>query len=239
MPGIGTLANAALVLIGTAIGLLFGHLIHDRFKRIAMTAIGLSTIAIGLQMALKTENALVLVGGLALGGLTGELLGIEAALERFGVWLESVAKRIPFFGAGETEGEGERRTLVEGFVTASLLYCVGAMAVVGSLQDGLGNPSTLYLKGVLDGIASIALASTLGIGVGFSVIPILILQGGIALGAHTLQPWLTTAVVREMSAAGGMLIAAIGIDLIGVKRLPVGNLMPAVVFAAVLGGLFA
>jgi uncharacterized protein len=165
----------------------------------------------------------------------GEAVGVEAALERFGHWLRSIAVRIPAFKAAAGEGEHQ---VVEGFVVASLLYCVGTMTIVGSLQDGLGAPDLLYLKALLDGVASIALASALGVGVGFSIIPIIIVQGGIALGAHALQPLLTDAVIREMSTVGGTLIMAIGIDLLEIKRLPVGNLMPAVFVAGILGAFF-
>ncbi len=241
MPGTGVIVNALAVLAGTAVGLVFGRAISERFRRIAFAALGLSTFAIGANMVvgglMKADAArsryavLVLVGSLVVGGLLGEAVGIEAWLERFGRWLRRTAGRIPLVAAA---GEGEHQ-MVEGFVAASLLYCVGTMTVIGSLQDGLGDPSLLYLKSLLDGIASIALASTLGIGVGFSVIPILLLQGAIALGAHSLQPLLTDAVVREMSTVGGTLILAIGLDLMDVKRLPVGNLMPAVFIAGVLG----
>jgi uncharacterized membrane protein YqgA involved in biofilm formation len=238
------IVNVIAVLIGTAIGLAFGRVITERFRRIAFAALGLSTFGIGATMVIggliKADAAnskysvLILVGSLVIGGLVGEAIGVEALLERFGQWLRDVAYRIPFFAAS---GEGEHQ-MVEGFVAASLLYCVGTMTVIGSLQDGLGMPDLLYLKALLDGIASIALASTLGIGVGFSVIPILIAQGGIALGAHWLQPFLTPAVVREMSTVGGTLILAIGMDLMDVKRLPVGNLMPAVFVAGLLGAFF-
>ena len=177
---------------------------------------------------------LVLVVSLVVGGLLGERIGVEAWLERFGQWLRKTAYRIPFIAAS---GEGEHQ-MVEGFVAASLLYCVGTMTILGSLQDGLGSPNLLYLKALLDGIASVALASALGVGVGFSVIPILIVQGSIALGAHGLQPLLTVPVIREMSTVGGTLILAIGLDLMDIKRLPVGNLMPAVFIAGLLGAFF-
>lgn len=244
MPGVGVVANVVAVAVGTAVGLAFGRVITDRFRRIAFAALGLSTFGIGATMvigglikadAMKSRYAvLVLVGSLVIGGLIGEAVGVEALLERFGHWLRSVAYRVPFFARSET---GEHQ-MVEGFVAASLLYCVGTMTVIGSLQDGLGSPDLLYLKALLDGIASIALASTLGVGVGFSIVPIVLVQGGIALGAHWLQPFLTEAVVREMSTVGGTLILAIGMDLMDVKRLPVGNLMPAVFVAGVLGAFF-
>ena len=135
----------------------------------------------------------------------------------------------------EPDAKGHR--MVEGFVTASLLYCVGAMAVIGSIKDGTGDPSVLYVKSLLDGIASIALASTFGIGVALSVIPVLVYQGGITLAASAVAPFLTLPVLSTLTAVGGMLIAAIGLDIIGIKRLPVGNLLPAVFVAARAGVL--
>jgi uncharacterized membrane protein YqgA involved in biofilm formation len=244
VPGIGVIANVLTVLVGTAVGLAFGRFIGERFRRIAFVALGLSTFCIGASMvigglmkadAVKSKYAvLVLVGSLVIGGLLGEAIGVEAWLERFGKWLRKTAYRTPLL---RPSGEGEHQ-MVEGFVAASLLFCVGTMTVIGSLQDGMGEPSLLYLKALLDGVASMALASTLGIGVGFSIIPIVIIQGGIALGSHALQPLLTEPVIREMSTVGGTLILAIGMDLMDVKRLPVGNLMPAILVAAVLGAFF-
>lgn len=245
MPGIGVIANVATVVAGTAIGLAFGRFITERFRQIAFYALGLSTFSIGLSMVIgglaKADAVgakfavLVMVASLVIGGLSGEAIGVEKWLERFGHWLRDRASHIPLLNAATGEGEHQ---MVEGFVVASLLFCVGTMTILGSLQDGLGQPSILFLKALLDGVAAIALSSALGIGVGFSVIPILIVQGGIALGAHALQPLLTADVIREMSTVGGTLIAAIGIDLLGIKRLPVGNLMPAVFVAGILGAFF-
>ena len=245
MPGSGVIANVIAVMIGTAVGLAFGRFITDRFRQIAFYALGLSTFSIGASMVIggliKADAAgsnyavLVLVGSLVIGGLLGEAIGVEAALEKFGHWLRSVAVRIPLFKAAAGEGEHQ---MVEGFVVATLLFCVGTMTILGSLQDGMGSPNLLYLKALLDGVASIALASALGIGVGFSVVPIIIVQGGIALGSSALQPFLTTGVISAMSMVGGTLILAIGLDLMGVKRLPVGNLMPAVIVAGGLGRFF-
>jgi uncharacterized protein len=242
VPGSGVIANVIAVAIGSGIGLAFGRFISERFRQIAFYALGLSTFSIGALMVvgglMKADAAgsklavLVLVGSLVSGGILGEAIRVEAALERFGHWLRGVAVRIPVFKAAAGEGEHQ---MVEGFVVASLLYCVGTMTILGSLQDGLGAPSLLYLKALLDGVASVALASALGVGVGFSIIPIILVQGGIALGAHALQPFLTAAVIREMSTVGGTLIMAIGVDLLGIKKLPVGNLMPAVVVAGILG----
>jgi uncharacterized membrane protein YqgA involved in biofilm formation len=245
VPGLGVIANVIAVIVGSAIGLAFGRFITERFRKIAFYALGLSTFSIGSMMVIaglmKADAAgskyavLVLVVSLVVGGLFGEAVGIEAALERFGKWLRRVASRTPVFKAATGEGEHQ---MVEGFVVASLLFCVGSMTILGSLQDGMGSPNLLYLKALLDGVASIALASALGVGVGFSIIPIIIVQGGIALGAHALQPFLTEAVIREMATVGGTLILAIGLDLLDVKRLPVGNLMPAIFVAGILGAFF-
>lgn len=250
MPGIGVIVNIVAVLVGTAIGLVFGRVISERFRAIAFAAIGLAVIVIGLLIALggladlgQTHlgdyAALVLVGALVVGSLLGEALRIEYWLERFGQWLQDKAYKTPMLSPGKVDQPGEKgHTLVEGFVTASLLYCTGAMTVLGSLQDGLGDPSLLFLKALLDGIASIALATTLGAGVGLSVIPIAVLQGSIALGAVAIEPAITPAVIAAIEAVGGALILAIGLDLTQIKRLPVGNMLPAVFLAAAFALVF-
>jgi hypothetical protein len=246
MPGIGVAVNIIAVLVGTAIGLVFGRLISERFRAIAYSGIGLAVIVIGVAMALGglgdlgataigDYSALVLVGALVVGSITGEAMRIEHYLARFGLWLQGKAYRAPMLAPGKVDQPGEKgHTLVEGFVAASLLFCVGAMTVLGSLQDGLGDPSLLYLKALLDGIASMALATTLGAGVGLSVIPILLIQGGIVLAATGVEPYITPAVVASIEAVGGALILAIGLDLAQIKRLPVGNMLPSVFLAAFL-----
>lgn len=246
MPGIGVAVNIGTVLLGAAVGLVFGRLISERFRTIAFSAIGLAVIVIGAsitlggladlgQTHLGDYAALVLVGALVVGSLLGEALRIEHGLERFGRWLQDKAYRTPALAPGRADQPGEKgHTLVEGFVTASLLFCTGAMTILGSLQDGLGDPSLLFLKALLDGIAAIALATTLGAGVALSVVPILVLQGGIALGAHAIEPLITTAVIAAIEAIGGALILAIGLDLAKIKRLPVGNMLPAVFIGAAI-----
>jgi uncharacterized membrane protein YqgA involved in biofilm formation len=246
MPGSGVIVNVVAVLAGSAVGLLFGRVISERFRTIAFSAIGLAVIVIGAVISiggladlgdthLGDYAALVLVGSLVVGSLLGEALRIEYWLERFGQWLQERTYRVPVLAPGKADQPGEKgHTLVEGFVTASLLFCTGAMTVLGSLQDGLGDPSLLYLKALLDGVAAIALATTLGAGVALSVIPIIVLQGGIALGAGALEPYVTPAVIASIEAVGGALILAIGLDLTGIKRLPVGNMLPAIVVGATL-----
>jgi uncharacterized protein len=251
----GTLVNIVAVVAGTGIGLLFGRFIPERVRKIAMTAIGLAVIGVGLNMAIIPSidatkfhytgalpyqpNPLIIIGGLVIGGIIGELARIELRLEQFGEWLQSLSARLPAMAPGKGKEPGEKgHDLVEGFVTASLLYCVGAMAVLGSIQDAAGNPTTLYIKSLLDGIASIVLATTLGAGVGLSIIPLAIYQGTITLAAGSVTPFLTLPVLATMTAAGGLLITAIGLDLAGIKRLPVGNLLPGVFVAAILAYFF-
>lgn len=248
----GVVLNVITILVGTAAGLIFGKAIHDRFRAIAFKAIGLSTFIIGISMAIgglgkmgQTRMGdyapLVLVGSLVVGSLLGEWIGVEYWLERFGEWLQSVSYRIPGLAppanAQPDEAGSGSHTLVEGFVTASLLFCVGAMTVLGSINDGLGDHKLLYLKSLLDGFAALFLATTLGIGVALSVIPVIIVQGGIALSASTIQPFMTPGVLSSITCVGGALILCIGLDLSGIKRLPVGNMLPAIILAALLGGL--
>ncbi len=221
----GTVINVAAVIAGSLIGRWVGHYLSERMRQTLMVGLGLAVLLIGLQLALQSQQVMIVIGSLISGGLIGEAIGIEKRLEAFGSGLQ---KR--FSGMGK---------IAEGFVTASLLYCVGAMAIMGALQDGIGDkPTILYAKAALDGVASIALASTLGIGVLFSIFPLALYQGGIALASGLTKSILTESVIVEMNAVGGLLIVAIAVDLLGIKRLPVGNLLPAVFVAIALMWFF-
>lgn len=219
MPLQGTIVNVIAVIVGCLIGRYLGHLIPERMRRTIMMGLGLAVIAIGIQLSLQTNNPLIIIGAMLIGGIIGEALSIEAHLENLGHKLQQ-----RFRDSGN---------VAEAFVTASLLYCIGAMAIMGALQDGLGDePTILYAKSALDGIASVALTSTLGIGVVFSVIPLVIYQGAITLAAGWVQGFLTDPVVAEMNATGGLLILAIGLDILQIRKLPIGNLLPAIFVAA-------
>lgn len=221
----GTLVNIAAIAAGCLVGRWAGQLLSDRVRNTMMAGLGLAVLLIGLQLALQSQQLMIVIGSVIFGGLAGELLNIEGRLEAFGRTLQR-----RFAGAGK---------ITEGFVTASLLYCVGAMAIMGALQDGLGGePTILYAKAALDGVASIALTSTLGIGVIFSVIPLALYQGTITLGAGLAKTLLTDPVITEMNAVGGLLIIAISFDLMGIRRLPVGNLLPGVFVAVGFMWLF-
>jgi len=216
----GTIVNTCAVIAGGFIGLVAGRHISERIKTILMQALGLSTLLIGLQMALSGGKVIPIVGSLLLGAMTGELLKIEDGLEQIGVWLK---KR---FRSGSS-------TFVEGFVTSSLLYCTGAMVIIGAIQDGItGNASTLYIKSMLDGVASIALASTLGVGVIFSAASVFLVQGIITLLATKLTFLQEPAVLGAITGTGGLLIVAIAINLLNMAKIRIGNLLPALVYAA-------
>ena len=259
MTGLGTLVNAAAVVGGSAVGLLFGRIIPARVRTTAMAAIGLAVLGLGLQMAIDPRldpakvgwtgplpyhpNPLVVIGGLVVGGILGELLQLELRLERFGQWMQALATRVgavraPGAASQDNQAGPAGHDLVEGFVTASLLYCVGAMAVIGAIQDAAGQPGVLFVKALLDGIASVVLATTLGPGVALSALSLLAYQGAITLAAGAVTSVLTLPVLATLTASGGLLIAAIGVDLLGLKRLPVGNLLPGVFVAAALAAWF-
>jgi len=246
----GTIVNIIAVVFGSLVGFFFSWFVTPKIRRILIQGLGLAVILIGISMAIKTNNVLIVAGSMILGGLLGEVIDIEAALDRFGEWLKLKFR----------SGSG---TFVTGFVTASLVYCVGAMAVVGSLEEGINNdPSILYAKSLLDGVASVAFASTLGIGVIFSIIPVFIYQGALTVMGIYLKNFLTDAVIAELTATGGLLILGIGLNLIfggiddvndggGVDgsgeggdavsphrlKIRVGNLLPALIFAVVLAFL--
>lgn len=214
--------NVAAVLVGSGIGLAIGNRLSDRLQRIITTGLGLSTLLIGVQMALRVGSVLVVIASMVIGGVVGELLEIEGALERAGEWLRGRAR----------SGSG---TFVTGYVTASLVFCVGPMTLLGSIQEGLtGNPDIIYTKSMLDGAASVAFASSLGIGVGFAAVTVLLFQGGLTLLGARLAFLLRPEILNELTATGGLLILAIGLLLLDVKRLRVANLLPALVVVVLL-----
>jgi len=219
---IGTWVNTGTVIAGGLIGVAVGKRLPERIKTIVMHALGLSTLLIGFQMALSGTRLLLTVGCLLAGAVVGEVINIEGAVERLGEWFKRRAR-------------SNSSTFVEGFVTASVLYCTGAMVIVGSIQDGtLGDPSTLLVKSLLDGMASIALASTFGIGVAFSGLSVLAVQGSITLLASRLTFLQAPGVLEAVTSTGGLLIVAIGFNLLTQARIRIGNMVPALVFAAFL-----
>lgn len=224
----GTIVNVIAIFLGCSVGFILKSRFPEKIGKIVMQALGLSSLLIGAQMALKTNNILLVIFSLVIGGVIGEIIDIEEGLERFG---ERVKLK---FKSNDTS---ER--FVEGFVTASLLYCVGSMAIMGALKEGLsGNPDILYAKSLLDGVTSIAFTAAMGIGVLFSVIPVFLYQGGITLLSRLIKDFLSPEIINEMTAVGGILILGIGFGLLEIRKIKVGNLLPAILVAALLAAIF-
>lgn len=214
-----TFLNMLFILLGSGLGLLFQNLISSRLLSILTHALGLCVLSIGVSGAIGTENMLCVIVCMVVGTVAGNAIDIERRLEGAGDFLRS-----------KIGGKGNSR-FTEGFVNAALLFCVGAMAITGSIEAGLnGNYEIILSKGIIDGVTSISFAATMGVGVMFSVIPLLIYQGGITLLAGWVGPYLPGAVITEMSAVGGALIIAIAFNMLGLGRekIKVGNMLPAV-----------
>lgn len=230
----GTIINIAAILLGGTLGIFFGARLPERLKATIIAGMGLFTIAIGLQMFMPSENPLVVLGALLIGALLGEWWRIEDGLQSLGAWLESK------FARGD-EAQGQSGRFVRGFLTASLIFCIGPMAILGAIQDGLkGDYNLLAIKSVLDGFASLAFASTLGPGVLFATLPVLVYQGAISLLAHQLQGVMTPSMMNELTATGGVLLMGIGISsLLEIKKIRLGNFLPALAIAPLIVYLLA
>lgn len=234
MPLTGTLINVTAIALGTSLGTLLGDRLPERVRETVMHALGLVTLAVGIDGALAAfrpplseltrASVLLVLASVLVGGVIGELIGIESWLNRSG---EALKRRF----AGEHEHQAR---FTEGFVVASLVFCVGPLAILGSIQDGLsGDFELLAIKSLLDGFAALAFASALGWGVGFSVIPVFVYQGTISLAASGLADVLTDEIVAGLTAAGGILILGISLRLLELKQVRVGNLLPALLLAPV------
>jgi uncharacterized membrane protein YqgA involved in biofilm formation len=236
----GTIINIAAVLVGGLLGLLFGARLPERIRQTVVAGLGLFTAVIGIQMFLNTENPIIVLGSLLLGGLLGEGLRIEDGLRNLGGFLERKFTRPDVVGEAEMQkNQGSR--FIKGFLTASLVFCVGPMTILGSIQDGLtGDYNLLAIKSVLDGFAALAFASTLGIGVLFSTIVIFFYQGGISLLAAQAQSLITPAMMSEMTAVGGILLLGLAISsLLELKPIRVGNFLPALAIAPIIVAILA
>lgn len=223
----GTFLNIATVLIGGALGLIFGTRIPEQLKATVISGMGLFVLAMGLQMFLNTENPLIVLGSLLIGTLLGEWWRIEDRLQNLGKFLEQRFSRA---------GEDGSNTFVRGFLIASLLFCAGPLTILGSIQDGLtGDYNLLAVKSVLDGFAALAFASTLGVGVMFSTIVILVYQGGISLLAAQLNSIVTPAMMNELTATGGVILLGLAISrLLEIKNIRVGNMLPGLAVAPLI-----
>ncbi|MCF0149157.1 MAG: DUF554 domain-containing protein [Clostridium sp.] len=221
---LGTIVNSLVIVIGAFIGLFLKGSINEKISNTIMNGLALCVVYIGISGALKGDNTIVMIISVALGAFIGEIIDIDNKLEALG---KAIEKRF-------NKNNGNI-SIAEGFVTATLLFCIGAMAIVGSLESGLNNNhSTLYAKSILDGISSIIFASTLGIGVALSAIVVFIYQGSITLAASFLAAFLSDIAINNMTAVGSLLIIGLGLNVLGVTKIKVSNLLPSIIIAVIL-----
>lgn len=233
MRGLGTIINVITVLLGGSLGLMIGSRISKQINVAIINVFGIATIAIGMQMFLKTENILVLLFSLAIGTFIGEILAIQDFIERTGQRLEKQFSKGP-------QGQFSRA-----FIVTSILFCVGPLTILGSIQDGLtGDYTLLATKAMLDGVTAIMFAATMGVGVLFTVLTIILVQGSLTLTAGFIEVFLTQSVIAEITAAGGIMMMAIGLGILEIKKLRTANMLPALIvvpvmvfIAQIIGGL--
>lgn len=244
----GTILNIITVAIGSLLGLLIGNRLSAKIQESVVTGLGLVTLYVGISNASKTGNVIIPLLSIATGAIIGELLDIQSALERFGGWLQRRFGGNPLPPAPSplrNEGEQIQNTLgldtrgrfITGFVTASLVFCIGPLTFVGSMQDGMGLAigfQQLAIKSVLDGFAAMAFAASFGVGVVFSIITVLLLQGGLALAGALLGNFMSTPMINEMTAVGGLLLIGLSLALLGIKQPRMANFLPALVIAPLL-----
>lgn len=222
---LGTIVNVAGIVMGSCLGLLIGNRIPERYSKIVFQAIGLAVMGIGISMTLKSGNMIITTLSMIIGGLLGEWMKLERGVERLGEQIK-----------GKIKIKSEHFTTA--FVAATILYCSGSMAILGSIEDGLGHsPNLLYTKSMMDGITAIAFSASMGIGVMFSAIPILIYQGSITIFAEFIHRFLTEPMIAEMTAVGGLMLIGLSLNLLRIKTVPVMNFIPALLIAILLAAI--
>lgn len=218
----GTIINAVAILVGSIIGIVLNTKLPKRFIQIVFQGIGLFTLSIGMFMALKTNNFLLMVISIVLGGVIGEWINIEKYINLFGIKIKTKLK-------------SNNAKFSEGLVTSFLLFCMGSVTILGAIEEGLGNdPNLLLAKSVMDGVSSIALAAALGFGVAFSIIPLLIYQGGLTLLAAKFGDYFSDAIINELTAVGGLMLIGLGISILEIKQIKVLNMIPSLVIIIIL-----
>ena len=218
----GPVVNALVVAVCSLAGCFLIRGIPERFEELLKKAIGLSIIYVGIRGAMDNERMLLLIMSMVAGAVIGELVNIDRWMNRMGLWAE---RKLGMAGADAADG---KRSFSRGFVSASILFCTGSMAIVGSMQSGLqGNHETLFAKSILDGSISLVFGASMGVGVAFSALPVLVYEGAIALASLAIRDYLTPEIIREMSAVGSLIISGIGFNFLGGKEIKVANLIPA------------
>jgi len=219
---LGTVINVIAVIVGGIMGILLHKKLPDRFIKIFFQVIGLFTLYLGFSMALKTTHVLHIVVALVIGALIGEGLRLEYQIGKFSDYI-----KVRFKMGNEK--------FTEGLLTAFLLYCMGSLTIIGAIEEGMGgNPHLLLIKSLMDGVSSIALASGMGVGVIFSVIPLLVYQGGITILAMSFGEFIPPVYIAEMSAIGGILLIGLGISILEIKKIKVMNMLPALLIIVIL-----
>jgi len=226
----GTIVNVITVFIGSLIGLQFHSKIPEKYIHIAFQGIGIFTLVFGFGMALKSQEQMVMIFSIIFGSITGEWLDLDKRINDLSTKLKKLVK-------------SENETFTDGLITSFLIFCMGSMTILGAIEEGIqGNSELLLTKSAMDGFASMALASTLGIGVLFSIIPLFIFQGGLTVLAMFLQNLLTQEIITELSATGGLLLIALGLNLLEIKKIKVTNMLPSLVycvlFMVIVGKIF-
>lgn len=220
----GTIVNSLAIITGCIIGLILKGHFPERISVILFQGIGLATLVLGIQMAIQTQEIIMVILSLVLGGIIGEIINIEERVDRWGEKIKIIFKQ-----------QKTREKFKEGFITASLLYCVGSMAVIGAIEEGInGNPDILLAKSALDGISSIIFTASFGIGVLFSTIPVFLYQGTITQIAILVKNWVTVDMINEMTAVGGILILGLALGILEIKKLKIANLLPSLLIVLLL-----
>jgi uncharacterized membrane protein YqgA involved in biofilm formation len=220
----GTIVNSLAIIIGCIIGLILKGHFPERISVILFQGIGLVTLVLGIQMVIQAQEIIMIIVSLVLGGIIGEIINIEERVDRWGEKIKIIFKQ-----------QKTREKFTEGFITASLLYCVGSMAVMGAIEEGInGNPDILLAKSALDGISSIIFTASFGIGVLFSTIPVFLYQGTITQIAIIVKNWITVDMINEMTAVGGILILGLALGILEIKKLKIANLLPSLLIILLL-----
>lgn len=224
---LGTFVNVGAIVAGTIIGVLIQSKLPKKFVTIIFQAMGLFTLFLGMSMALKMEHFIMGIGSLVIGSIIGEWIGLEKYMNRFSDWVKNKLRM-------------KNEKFSDGLITAFLLYCMGSLTILGAIEDGMNNnPDLLLMKSLMDGFSSIALASAMGIGVGFSAIPLLIYQGGLTLFAGSVGEFFSETIITEISAVGGVLLIGLGINILEIKKLRILNMLPSLIIIIILVYLFA
>lgn len=225
---LGTLINFGAIIIGGLIGMILGGRISERIKNSIISGLGIFTLLYSISLFIKTNNSLIVLGSILIGVLIGEWLHIQEGVEKMGVWLEARFSK--------SDELSERNKFIRGFLTTTLVFCIGPMAIMGALEDGIsGNIQTLVIKSVMDGFAALAFASTLGVGVVFSSVMVLVYQGAISLLATQIQGVMTEAMILELTATGGVVLAGIAIsNLLELRKIRTASFIPALLIAPII-----